>query len=70
MPQFLSENKQIIKSLPGDSVIFKETGYQVWGEEKENHKHLNESFRSDKHTQRKALTVRHDTTNHMRRLLF
>ena len=30
----------------------------------------NESFRSDKHTQRKALTEKHDTTNHMRRLLF
>ena len=48
MPQFLSENKQIIKSLPSDSVIFKATGYKVWGEEKEKHKqYRNESFRSD-----------------------
>ena len=40
IPQFLQENKQIIKLLPSESVILKDIGYEVGGKEKEKHKHL------------------------------
>ena len=35
MPQFLWENKQIIKSLPSESVIVKDIVWKVCGKEKE-----------------------------------
>lgn len=67
MPQFLWENKHIIKSLSSENIIFKKNGYKVCGKEKEKHKHLKWVSPIWKAYRRKGIHWRNVATTHMRK---